>query len=67
MAVIFDSILGKLRQENGNASSESKIIHVITVADVLLLEDDIDYYNRMKNLLLYIQILHCLNTLILRN
>lgn len=50
MAVIFDSILGKLRQENSNASSESKIIHVITVADVLLLEDDIDYYNRMKNL-----------------
>ncbi len=29
---------------------ESKIIHVITAKDILLLEDDIDYYNRIKNL-----------------
>ena len=51
MAVKFDSILGKLRQEDvGESSSESKIIHVINSEDILLLEDDIDYYNRIKNL-----------------
>ena len=51
MTVKFDSILGKLRQEDvGESSSESKIIHVINSEDILLLEDDIDYYNRIKNL-----------------
>ena len=51
MAVKFDSILGKLHQEDvGSSSSESKIIHVITTDDILLLEDNIDYYNRIKNL-----------------
>ena len=51
MVVKFDPILGKLRQEDvGGSSSESKIIHVINSEDILLLEDDYDYYNRIKNL-----------------